>query len=92
MFRDEKRKEKRREGIFVEIKKRTWWLVQVVVLLAHELVLVEEVDALASGDRLSAHATLEAVDVKDLVVVGTPHQVGRSDSLIAARTLLSESP
>lgn len=63
----------------------------VVVLLAHELELVQDVQLLPGGQLLVAHHAREAVEVKDFAL-GPAHQVAGQDPLRAAVTLGAEPP
>lgn len=63
----------------------------VVVLLAHELELVQDVQLLAGGQLFVAHHAREAVEVKHFAL-GPAHQVAGQDPLSAAVTLGAKSP
>lgn len=64
---------------------------QQVVLLAHELVLVDVIKLVAGLELVAAQAALEAVDVKDLVVLSAPDEVVREQALMAAGAFGSEA-
>lgn len=62
-----------------------------VVLLAYELVVVQDVELLAGGELLPADQAGEAVEVEHLVPC-LPHQVAGRDALAAAAALGAVPP
>ena len=62
-----------------------------VVLLADELELVQDVQLLAGGQLLVAHDAREAAQVEHLAL-RTAHQVARGDALRAAAALGAKPP
>lgn len=62
-----------------------------VVLLAHELELVQDVELLPGGQLLVAHHARETVEVKHFAL-GPAHQVAGQDPLGAAVTLGAKPP
>ena len=62
-----------------------------VVLFADELVFLKDVEFLAGGELLPAHAAGEALEVED-AITGLPHQVLRRDALQTPRALGPEPP